>query len=53
VGEAGVKVSSFNGKVCSVTPEYEDCKLLAEKNNIPLKSVQQMLVGEFNTVNPK
>lgn len=53
LGESRVKVSSFNGKICSVTPEYEDCKVLAEKNNFPLKNVQQMVVSIFNTENQK
>lgn len=40
-GESRVKVSSYDGKVCSVTPEYEDCKLLAKSHKVPLKKVQQ------------
>ncbi len=38
-GSVRVKVSSCNGVVCSVTPEYEDCRVLAEKNGKPLKEV--------------
>jgi len=40
-GRARVKISSYHGIVCSMTPEYEDCKLLASQHNIPLKKVQQ------------
>lgn len=43
-GEARVKVSSYDGKICSVTPEYEDCKILAETHKIPLKKVQQTVL---------
>jgi uncharacterized protein (TIGR00299 family) protein len=38
-GPVRVKISSLNGEVCSATPEYDDCRQLAEKNNIPLKQV--------------
>jgi len=38
-GPVRVKVSSFNGTICSATPEYEDCRVLAEKSGAPLKEV--------------
>lgn len=41
-GRVRVKVSTYEGKVCSITPEYEDCKVLAEEHQIPLKKVQQI-----------
>ncbi len=40
-GEVQCKVSAYDGKIVSITPEYEDCKKLAEKNNVPLKAVWQ------------
>ena len=40
-GEVFCKVSAFDGKIVSITPEYEDCKKLAEKNNVPFKAVWQ------------
>lgn len=43
-GQANVKISSYNGNVCSMTPEYEDCKLLATKHGVPLKKVQQIVL---------
>lgn len=43
-GQASVKISSYNGKVCSMTPEYEDCKRLAAEYGIPLKEVQQTVL---------
>ncbi len=43
-GQANVKVSSYNGRVCSITPEYEDCKNLATEYNLPLKEVQQTVL---------
>jgi uncharacterized protein (DUF111 family) len=38
-GSVRVKISSINGKVCTVTPEYDDCRKLAEANGVPLKEV--------------
>lgn len=43
-GQANVKISSYHGKVCSITPEYEDCKRLATEYGIPLKDVQQAVL---------
>lgn len=40
-GEVQCKVSAYGGKIVSITPEYEDCKKLAEKNNVPLKMIWQ------------
>lgn len=40
-GEVSCKVSAYDGKIVSITPEYEDCKKLAEKNNVPFKAVWQ------------
>ena len=40
-GEASVKVSSYQGKICNIAPEFEDCRKLAEEHHIPLKQVQQ------------
>ena len=38
-GSVRVKISSINGKVCSVTPEADDCRKLAAANDVPLKDV--------------
>jgi len=43
-GQASAKISSYHGKVCSITPEYEDCKSLAAQHGIPLKEVQQTVL---------
>ena len=52
-GQAGVKISSYHGKVCSITPEYEDCKRLATENDIPLKEVQQTVLEIARTCSNK
>jgi len=38
-GPVRVKIGSFNGRTCSVTPEYEDCRRLAKAAGAPLKDV--------------
>jgi uncharacterized protein (TIGR00299 family) protein len=38
-GAVRLKISSVNGKVCSVTPEADDCRTIAEANGVPLKEV--------------
>jgi len=38
-GTVRVKIGRWKGEVVTVSPEYEDCKQLAEKNNVPLKHV--------------
>ena len=38
-GDVRVKVSRINGHVRHATPEFEDCKKLAEERNVPLQQV--------------
>mgnify|MGYP003594394189 FL=1 len=45
-GEANVKVSSYEGKVCTVTPEYDDCAAIASQCGLPLKYIQQQVVTQ-------
>lgn len=40
-GSVQCKVSAYDGKIVSITPEYEDCRRLAEKNSVPFKAVWQ------------
>lgn len=40
-GEVQCKVSAYDGKIVSITPEYEDCRRLAEKHSVPFKAVWQ------------
>ncbi len=46
-GPVRVKISAANGKACSVTPEYDDCRTLAEANHIPLKEVVAAALKEL------
>ena len=45
-GEVKCKVSAYDGKIISITPEYEDCRRLAEVNKVPLKAVWQEAVAK-------
>ena len=38
-GTVKVKIGRLNGQIKSVSPEYEDCKKIAEERNVPLKLV--------------
>jgi uncharacterized protein (TIGR00299 family) protein len=38
-GEVRIKISSVNGRVTNVAPEYEDCRKLAGERELPLKIV--------------
>jgi len=40
-GRVRVKLGSLNGSVSTVSPEYEDCKLLARKTNRPLRKIYE------------
>jgi uncharacterized protein (DUF111 family) len=46
-GKIGVKVSKREGKVMSVTPEYEDCVRIARDQSVPLKDVQALAVKAY------
>jgi uncharacterized protein (DUF111 family) len=47
-GMVNCKVSAWEGKLCQVSPEYEDCKKLAVEQNVPLKVVQQEALRVLN-----
>ena len=40
-GEVRMKLARIDGKVVQISPEYEDCRKLAEANSVPLHSVMQ------------
>ncbi len=43
-GDIQIKLGYLNGKLIKVTPEYEDCKIMAKKEKMPLVKV-------FNEIN--
>lgn len=46
-GEVAVKIGFSNGEIISVMPEYEDCRTIAEKSNIPLRVVYDTAKAAF------
>lgn len=40
-GVVRVKESYLGGTLCNASPEFEDCRKIANENNVPLKIVQQ------------
>jgi len=40
-GEVRCKVSAYDGKIVTITPEYEDCRRLAQEQKVPLKTIWQ------------
>ncbi len=38
-GDVRIKIASMNGTVTNYAPEYEDCRRIAAKHRVPLKSV--------------
>jgi len=41
LGEARVKLKLLGGRVIAATPEYEDCRALAERHGLPLAAVSE------------
>jgi uncharacterized protein (TIGR00299 family) protein len=48
-GDVTIKIGKLNGKVVQAAPEFESCKKLSEKNNIPLKQVYEAAMTAWNT----
>jgi len=45
-GSVRVKISGLRGKAFTASPEYEDCKRIAQKHKVPLRDVLHRLSGE-------
>lgn len=48
-GEVMVKLGKLDGKVVQAAPEFESCKLVAERQKIPLKEVYAAAVRSLKT----
>jgi pyridinium-3,5-bisthiocarboxylic acid mononucleotide nickel chelatase len=46
-GDVRVKVSRSDGRVQRASPEYEDCRKLAEDGNVPLQEVMEQAMLRF------
>ena len=42
-GKIKIKIGKLNGDIKSISPEYEDCKKIAEEKGIPLKQVYSII----------
>lgn len=49
-GQVRVKISTYKGCLCNISPEYDDCKRLAHENGVPLKQVQQMVLEQIKKI---
>ena len=46
-GEVRVKVARANGRVQQVSPEFDDCRKLAEEKNVPLHEVMEQALLRY------
>jgi pyridinium-3,5-bisthiocarboxylic acid mononucleotide nickel chelatase len=46
-GTVRLKESRLNGAVTNYSPEYDDCRRIAEQQSVPLKQVQQEAVTDY------
>lgn len=46
-GEARVKIGKKGDEILNISPEYEDCRALAEENDVPLKKIYRYLYDNF------
>ena len=46
-GEVGIKIARLKGEIVSISPEYEDLKAIAERTDIPLKTLRRRVVEKF------
>jgi hypothetical protein len=49
-GTVRVKVGRLDGQIKSISPEYEDCKKIAEEKNVPLKLVYSAATAFYHSV---
>lgn len=50
LGKIKIKIGTFDGNIKSISPEYEDCKRIAEEKGIPLKQVYSIISKEFDKI---
>jgi uncharacterized protein (DUF111 family) len=46
-GEVRIKIASMNGTITNYSPEYEDCRRIAEEHKVPLKMVMTSAVEAY------
>ena len=51
-GTIRMKQSTLNGTTTNFSPEYDDCRRIAEQHSVPLKQVQQEAIGIYLAEHP-
>ena len=46
-GPVRIKIASMNGTASNYAPEYEDCRALAEAQQVPLRTVMQEAIQQY------
>jgi uncharacterized protein (TIGR00299 family) protein len=46
-GPVRIKIANMNGSISNYSPEYEDCRALAETKQIPLRTVMQEAIQQY------
>ena len=46
LGRVGIKVKRLHGEVVGISPEYEDCRSLAQRHNQPLQKIYRIVTTE-------
>ena len=46
MGEARVKLKYVDGQISGISPEFEDCRIIAENNDVPLHEVYRIIEKE-------
>ena len=46
MGEARVKLKYLDGQISDISPEFEDCRVIAANNDIPLQEVYRLVEKE-------
>jgi uncharacterized protein (DUF111 family) len=52
-GEVRLKISRSDGRVLHASPEFEDCRKLAEEKHVPLQEVMEQAMRRFEEQNKK
>jgi len=46
-GKVSVKLGKIGDDIIKILPEYDDCKRLSEKNNVPIMKIHQAVLRTF------
>lgn len=47
-GKVNCKIAKKGAQILNISAEYDDCKILAQKYNVPLKKIQQIALTLIN-----